>query len=479
MSLPDELASLDATAQAELVRSGAVSPTELVDAAIARIEEKNPALNAVITPLFDKARKTAAGELPDGPFRGVPFLMKDIGALTEGDPFYAGTSLLKKLAFVAPMDTYYTQKIRDAGFVICGKTNTPELGILPTTEPVAFGATKNPYDPTRSTGGSSGGSAAAVATGMVPVAHANDGGGSIRIPASCCGLVGLKPSRGRVSLGPIVGSVNGGLLAEHVVARSVRDSAALLDVLAGLMPGDPYTAPPMPRSYAESLGAPTGKLHIGVSTEFRTMSGDMADADAACVIAVAQATKLLGDLGHKVRERPLDALNHPDYIDNFLTLWATGVASRIDAWCGILGRPINADEVEPLTWALTERGRATTAPTYINCWSWMEANTRRITEYWDDFDLFMSPTVAEPPPPLGTFSSTATDPLGGLHRATRFAPFTPAFNATGQPAISLPLYRDEQGLPIGVQLVAAYGREDLLLQVAAQLEAVQPFDHLA
>src|SRR5688572_11690866 len=241
--MSDELAHLDATAQAELIRTGKASPAELVDAAIARIERLNPTLNAVITPLFDAAREAARGDLPEGPFRGVPTLLKDIGATSKGDRFCAGLGVLKDKDYRAPIDTHYTEKLRGAGFVILGKTNTPELGILQTTEPRAFGPTLNPYDTTRSTGGSSGGAACAVATGMVPVAHANDGGGSIRIPASCCGLVGLKPSRGRVSLAPEFGDFMSGLTTELVVSRSVRDAAAVLEWVADPPPGEPYYAP--------------------------------------------------------------------------------------------------------------------------------------------------------------------------------------------------------------------------------------------
>src|SRR5918998_36996 len=239
-----DLSLLDAIAQAELVRRGEASPAELVDAAIARIEALNPELNAVITPLFDRARETAAGELPDGPFRGVPMLLKDLACHSAGDPFYEGMAFLRDAGWVEHEDTILASRFRRAGFVFCGKTNTPELGILSTTEPAAFGATRNPWNTGHSTGGSSGGSAAAVAAGMVPLAHANDGGGSIRIPASECGLVGLKPSRQRISEGPLIGDLMSGLTAELVVSRSVRDTATALEAVEGPAPGDPYVAPP-------------------------------------------------------------------------------------------------------------------------------------------------------------------------------------------------------------------------------------------
>jgi amidase len=263
--MADELATLDATAQADLVRRGELTPAELVDAAIARIERLNPQLNAVIIPTFERARAQArARDLPNGPFRGVPFLLKDIGAHLAGDPLHAGMRFLRDLKWVEKGDTYLAAKFRAAGCVFLGKTNTPELALLPTTEPESYGPSRNPWNTARSTGGSSGGAAAAVAAGMVPVAHATDGGGSIRIPASQCGLVGLKPSRGRTSLGPDVAERWGGLAVEHVVSRSVRDTAAMLDAAAGEMPGDPYVAPPAARPYATQVGADVGRLRIGL-----------------------------------------------------------------------------------------------------------------------------------------------------------------------------------------------------------------------
>lgn len=468
--MSDDLGRLDATAQAQLVRTGAISPLELVESAIARIEARNPELNAVIHPLFDSAREEARGELPDGPFRGVPTLMKDIGAMVQGAPFHCGMQLLKDAGFIAPLDTYYTERLRGAGLVVVGKTNTPECGILPTTEPAAYGATRNPHDPTRSTGGSSGGSAAAVASGMVPVAHANDGGGSIRIPASCCGLVGLKPTRGRISMGPTVGEANGGIVCEHVVSRSIRDSAALLDCLAGPAPGDPYWASPPARPYLDEVTADPGTLKVAVNTRFLSPQGEMMQAHPECLAAVDHTIKLLEAAGHRVTEQRIPALERPEYVPKFIAIWSAGVAQRLDAWESILGARIREHEVEPLTWALAQMGRAINAPTYMNAWAWLEANNRKVAELWADYDLYLTPTVAEPPPPLGTFDPPAGDPLSAIYRAGQFAPFTPPWNATGQPAISLPLYTSGAGLPIGVQLVGPYGREDLLLRVAGQLE---------
>src|SRR5437762_9238838 len=294
----DKLAFLDAVAQADLVRRGEITPSALVDAAIARIERVNPKLNAVIIPLFEKARaQAAAPDLPRGPFRGVPFLLKDLLAYSAGDPHHMGTRRLKQAGFVAPHDSNTAARLRAAGFQFLGKTNTPEIGTRATTEPDAYGPTRNPWDPSRSTGGSSGGSAASVAAGIVTIAHANDGGGSIRIPASECGLVGLKPSRGRVSLGPDFGDVWHGLAIEGVVSRSVRDTASVLDVIAGTMPGDPYAAPPQRRPFAQEVAANPGRLRIGI---MKQSPAGGAPLHADCSAAVADVAQLLESRGHTV-----------------------------------------------------------------------------------------------------------------------------------------------------------------------------------
>jgi len=473
--MADELGRLDAVAQAELVRRGEATPRELVDAAIARVEKLNPTLNAVITPLFDKARAQASSpDLPRGPFRGVPFLLKDLGCHSAGDPYHEGMRFLREAGWVAESDTYMAAKLRAAGFVFLGKTNTPELGSLPTTEPQAYGPTRNPWDTARSTGGSSGGSAAAVASGMVPAAHANDGGGSIRIPASECGLVGLKPSRGRLSWGPEYGELWQGLAVEHVVSRSVRDTAAILDVVAGPMPGDPYFAPPPTRPFHEEVGAEPGRLRIGVVTH---APGGEISIHPDCVAAATEAARLLASLGHHVEEsypRALDTA--PERWRHMLTLVASSVAAGLAHWSKEVGKPIGPDDVEILNWTFAEIGRSHTAVQYIEAVTWLQADTRRIAQWWEDgFDLLLTPTLAEPPPLLGQFVSTPDKPLAAARRAEQLIPFTPAFNITGQPAISLPLSWNTAGLPVGVHLVAAYGREDLLIRVAAQLEQARPW----
>jgi amidase len=461
-----DLAELDGLAQAELVRSGQASPAELVDAAIDRIERLDPQLNAVVWPLFDRAREEAAGDLPPGPFRGVPLLLKDFGAELEGTPFTEGSDLAGD--YVSPDSQELTHRFQRAGFVICGKSNAAEFGILPTTEPRRFGASRNPWDTSRSTGGSSGGSAAAVASGMVPVAHANDGGGSIRIPASCCGLFGLKPTRARVPLGPRYGDMMTGLVADHVVTRSVRDSAAVLDVIAGPMAGDPYWAPPPERSFLDEVGADPGRLRVGVTT-----SG-AAEVAPDCIAALQAAATLCEDLGHEVVEVEID-LDVDAFTGHFITLWATGNAWVMLDWEERLGRSATEDDVEPLTWALVSMGRATAADHYLKAVQELQRASRRIAATFEDHDVVLTPTLAQPPPPLGTFDSPADDPLLGLMVAAAHVPFTPLFNVTGQPAASVPLHRSDEGLPIGVQVAARFGDEATILRLAGQLESAQPW----
>jgi amidase len=472
--MKEDLALLDATAQAALVRTGQASPIELVDAAIGRIERLNPELNAVIHPLFDGARAAASSpELPDGPFRGVPMVVKDLMCHTAGDPVHEGMRFLKERGYLAPADTYLAAKLRAGGFVFVGKTNTPELGILPTTEPEAYGPTRNPWDLSRSTGGSSGGTAAAVASGMVPIGHATDGGGSIRIPASECGLVGLKPTRGRVSQGPDLGEAMGGLVVEGVIARSVRDAAAILDAIQGSMPGDPCPAPPRVRPYADELGADPGRLRVGILTE---APGGTTDTHVDCVAAAEDAAGLLGSLGHVVEASAPPDLDDPEYVARFIMLWASANGWSVDRWSRLTGDPVGPDDVEPLTWALVEMARTYTAAELLAAVEWLERMSRRMQEWWaSGFDLLITPTIAEPPPLLGEFGTDPDNPLQPLFRAAGLVPFTPLFNVSGQPAISLPLAWNADGMPIGVQLVAAFGREDVLVRVASQIEAAAPW----
>ncbi len=458
--MPDELTELDATAQADLVRRGEVAPLDLVDASIAGIEHHNESLNAVITPLFDKARERARGELPDGPFRGVPMVLKDFICHSAGDPFFEGMGLLKDLRWTEPDDTYLAARFREAGFVFVGKSNTPELGSTADTQPVAFGATRNPWDTTRTPFGSSGGSAAAVASRMVPIGHGSDGGGSIRLPASACGLVGLKPSRGRVSLGPEFGDVFGGLAAEHVLTRSVRDSAAVFDAISAPIPGEPFVAPSLQRPLASEVGRDPGRLRIALMRHH----GEC-EVEPACVEAVEAAGRLPESLGHDVEIAHPPAMEDPALSDLFVRQFAAGTAWALDHyWAPRVGRPITEDDVEKITWMIAEIGRSSSAVEYLADRENVQLLGRALADWMDGgYDLLLTPTTPILPP------------LVGGRVAMSVMLFTMPFNLTGQPAISLPLHHDATGLPVGVQLAAGYGREDQLVRVASQLELAQPW----
>jgi amidase len=483
----DDLALLDATAQAELVRSGAATPLELVDAAIARIEKLDDQLNSVVLRRFDAARAEAAAltratasaaEGEEGPFRGVPFLTKDLACPTEGEAQSDGMRALKEAGYLARETSHLARRFRAAGLVNLGRTNSPELGLVPTTEPVAWGPTRNPWETERSPGGSSGGSAAAVAAGLVPAAHASDGGGSIRIPASLCGLVGLKTSRGRVSVGPGRGELTTFLSVQFTVTRSVRDAAALLDVCAGAEPGDPVVAPPPPGPYRQVIEHDPPPLRIGLMTR---APGDATPVHAECVRAVEAAATTLESLGHAVEVSHPEAFDDPARVEAFGKIWSVNAASQLAAWGRALGRELTDDDVEPATWLMASGGRGVTAVEHVEAVNAMQVWSRAMCSWWSDgrderggFDLLLTPTLGEPPVPLGTFHHP-DDPLAGMFRAGRFTPFTPAANMTGQPAISLPLHESEDGLPVGVHLVGAPACEHVLLAVAAQLERAVPW----
>ncbi|MBN8869539.1 MAG: amidase [Solirubrobacterales bacterium] len=470
-----DVVALDATAQAELVAAGEVSPQELVRDAISRAEKANPELNAICSPLYDEATEAAAGELPDGPFKGVPFLFKDLGAGLAGQPMYMGNRALKEIDMRMPYDTHLGSRFRDAGLVTLGRTATPELGILPTTEPVLNdGPTRNPWDTTRSSGGSSGGSAAAVAAGIVPIAHASDGGGSIRIPASECGLVGLKATRARISQAPVMGDSMSGLTTELVVAHSVRDVAAMLDWVHGPVPGDPYGCPAPIRPYSEEVEAGTQPLRIALLTE--SLTGDT--LQPAVVAAAKEAAHRLEDLGHEVTEFDLPAAGEPEALyQTFITRWAAGMSQTSDTLSLILGRPLTQDDVEPLTWALIEKGRTEGGAAYLSAIAQHQLIARLIAGVMIDgqFDLIMTPTLGAVPPKLGHFDQNGPDPMDAMLKARELATFTGIFNATGQPAISLPLEMSEEGLPIGIQFVAPMWGEDVLIRLAGELERAHPW----
>ena len=461
----NDVAFLDATAQAELVRQKQIKPIELVDAAIDRIERLNPQLNAVVTPMFEEARRVASGPLPDGPFTGVPFLFKDLTVEYAGVRMTEGSAFLKD--FVPAEDTELARRFKRAGLVVTGKTNTPEFGLLPTTEPRLFGPTRNPWNTGRTPGGSSGGSAAAVASGMVPIAHGNDGGGSIRIPASCCGLFGLKPTRARNP-----GQGYNLLAQDHALTRSVRDSAALMDAICGPETGDPYWAPPPVRPYAQEVGVDPG--HLRIAFTFQTPMGIPLHAD--CVEAVKDAVALCSELGHELVEAA-PVIEPEPLVQTFTSLWAAGCAYTIDQWARRTGRQPAPELFETLTWALYEAGQKTPALDYFRAVEEFDRMSRDIARFFGDYDLWLTATLGEPPLPLGSFDSPPDNPTLGFDRAAQWVPYTPIANATGQPAISVPLYWNKEGLPVGVHFCGRFGDEATLFRLAAQLEEARPWAH--
>ncbi|MHA2314076.1 MAG: amidase [Candidatus Hermodarchaeia archaeon] len=463
-----ELVSLDATALAEKVRQKEVTPSELVDVVIERIERLNPKINAVITPMYEEARRIAKGKLPKGHFTGVPFLLKDVLASYAGVRLTYGSVAFKD--FVPDYDSELVIRLKRAGLITVGKTNTPEFGILPTTEPLLFGPTRNPWDLERTSGGSSGGTAAAVATGIVPMAHGNDGGGSIRIPASCCGLFGLKPTRARNPLGPMYGDSRSGLTVEHALTRSVRDSATLLDATAGPDIGDPYWAPPPKRPYLQEVGADPGKLRIAYTT--KAITGVVAHPD--CVKAIETAVSLCSEHGHTMVEANPE-FNIQALYQNFVTLWSGGITATFKNAELELGHPISQDQVEPLSWELAKIGRQFTAGDYLFSINNLHRISRDIARFFQEYDVWLTPTLIEPPVPLGHFDGPPEHPMRGFLRAGEFAPFTQIQNITGQPAMSVPLHWNSEGLPVGTHFVGRFGDEATLFQLASQLEAAQPW----
>lgn len=465
----DVLAQLDAWEQALRVQRGELSPAELVEAAIARIERSDAILNTLVSRLFDEAREAARSpELPAGRFRGVPFLMKDLGAAQAGQPYFAGNRALRDLGYRTPTDTYIGTRFRRAGLITLGKTNTPEFGLQSTTQPLAFGPTRNPWDPARSAGGSSGGSAAAVAAGLVPIAHANDGAGSIRIPAAWCGVVGLKPSRGRVPVDPTW--IGRGFVG-FAVTRSVRDAAALLDAVHGHEPGDLFRVPPPARPYVDELTEDPGSLRVGLLTR-----APGADVHPECRAAAEGVARLLESLGHRVEEDAPAALFEPERGLRTFVFGAIEYRLCLRGLAQLLGRRVGPADVEPFLWTVADPdGPVIPAEDFLEAAEWQQGWASRVASWWaGGFDLLLTPTVCEPPPRLAELD-LGDRPWDLLERLAPHMAFTEPFNVTGQPALSLPLHWSRDGLPIGVQLVARVGREDLLFRVAAQLEAARPW----
>jgi len=462
-----EYDKLDGLGLAALVKKGEVSASELTEEAIARIEKHNPALNAVVTKTYEIGRAAAANPTK-GAFEGVPFLLKDILGDMEGVETRSGSRFMSGVP--AKQDATLVKRFKASGVSILGKTNVPEFGLLPTTESALYGPARNPWNTDHSTGGSSGGSAAAVASGIVPMAHANDGGGSIRIPAACCGLVGLKPTRARNPLGPILGDVMGGLIHEHVVTRTVRDSAAMLDCTAGAEAGDPYYAPPQARPYLDEVSQAPGKLRIAFSTT--DLGGNKLHPD--CLKAIKENAKLLESLGHHVEEAapaiPMDMMSGA-----FMAVWAAGLAANIDAFAMANGRTPGDNELEGLTWGLYQAGKAVSASDYQMALGGFQMLGREMARFHDQYDLWMTTTLGAPPIPLGRIDITKRDPLEAFAPVIDYVPFTAIENATGQPAISLPLHWNDAGLPVGVMFAAAFGAEDMLYRLAGQLEQAKPW----
>ena len=468
MTLSDETAFMDAIAQAELVKAGQVTSLELVEAAIARVEKLNPELNAIVTPMYDVARERAALPQPDSPLAGVPFVLKDLIAGYAGVPMTCASRFLAD--YVPDHDSELVARHKAAGLITIGKATASELGILPASEPDLFGACHNPWDLSLSTGGSSGGSAAVVAAGIVPMAHGNDAGGSIRIPSSCCGIFGLRPTRARNSFAPDVGDVMSGLVVEHGLTRSVRDSAALLDATCGPAPGDPYYPPPPERPYLEEAGREPGRLRVGFTAKSPTPAAVHED----CVKAVADAAALCEELGHDVEEITLE-LDVGMVTQAFIGVYVSGAAWMIAAMAKLSGKEPAQDQFEPLTWAMNEMGRQLPASDYLLGVSALQLMTRAIAGVFSPYDVILTPTITEPPYPLGTFDEPPDNPMMSLLRASTVVPFTAIANFTGLPAMSVPLYWNGAGLPIGTQFTGRYADEATLFRLAAQLESARPW----
>jgi amidase len=483
-----EYVSHDATSLAELVRRGEVTALELVETAIARIEKLNPSINAVIHRMDASAREVARQPV-NGPFRGVPLLVKDLMLTVKGAPFRCGSAFMRD--YRPPIDSELIQRYRRAGFILLGKTNTPEFGLTPFTEPMLLGPTRNPWALDRTAGGSSGGSAAAVASGILPVATGGDGGGSIRIPASCCGLFGLKPTRGRTPVGPVIGEAWRGAVVDHVLCRSVRDSAAVLDATAGPDPGAPYFAPPPERPFLEEAGADPVRLRIAFTD--KPWLGHTVHAD--CFSALRETADLLESLGHQVEERSPD-FDGAAFARAFLVMIMVELRSDLVDLQEVLGRKVKSSELEPATWALNLLGGAMPAVEYARSVRLMQRVAREIAGFFDGYDVLLTPTVATPPFLTGALQPTPKEQkllemLGmlGSGRAFRWAgaidqmaakvfdwiPWTPLANATGQPAMSVPLCWNKDGLPIGMHFMGRYGDEATLYRLAGQLEQARPW----
>lgn len=484
----DEYVARDATGLAELVRKREVDAVELLEIALARVDALNPELNAVVRLMEADARRDA--EHPaEGPFTGVPFLAKDLTTMYSGHPTSAGSRFLKD--HVVTWDSELARRVKASGAVVAGKTNTPEWGLLPVTESELWGPARNPWDTSRSPGGSSGGSGAAVAAGIVPMAGGGDGGGSIRIPASCCGLFGLKPTRGRTPSGPRRGQLWRGAAVEHVLSRSVRDSALMLDATHGPDTGAPVEIPPPARPFVEEVGADPGRLRIAWSTTPDVPT----EVHRDCISAVHDAATLLEELGHEVVEDHV-SIDGPAFAKAFLTVVAGELGADVREAASAVGREPRRSELEPATWAMALVSDALSARELAEALRFTEVMSRGVGRFFETYDIVLTPTVSTPPPPIGAIGPSAFEELqleilgmlgsgrlikaaGLIEQAAKtaldFIPWTPIYNATGQPAMSVPLYWNDEGLPVGVHFVGRFGREDTLFRLAGQLERARPW----
>ena len=484
-----EYSNYDGLGLAQLVREKEVSPIELVEEGIRRIEKHNPQLNAVISKLYDTAKDAARKPLPAGPFAGVPFLLKDLLANVAGVPTSNGNRLWKNIP--AEADSELVKRWQAAGLIVLGKTNTPEFGLTPYTEPGAFGPTQNPWDLTRTTGGSSGGSAAAVAARLVPLASAGDGGGSIRIPASACGVFGLKPTRGRTPTGPALGEIWHGFAIEHVLTRSVRDSAAVLDATQGADLGAPYFAPPLARPFLNEVSTSPGKLRVALTG--KPLLGKHVHADV--LKGLAETASLLKELGHEVVEAA-PQLDGETFSLAFITILAAEARADIEEAARGAGKKVSVNDFDPATFGLGMLGQALSAKEYAAASRYLQTSARAVGRFFADHDVLLTPTLAQPPVKTGSLQPTALERMlikligsfdgGGLMKAMgiikplaaqtfEFMPWTPVFNVTGQPAMSVPLHWNAENLPVGMHFVGKFGDEATLFRLAGQLEQAKPW----
>lgn len=466
--LAAEYDKYDGLGLAALVAKRQVTASELLNAVRERLEALNPKLNATAQVFFEKAEAQIKQGLPDGPFKGVPFVLKDLGQQMAGTITSYGSRVFKDN--IPNFDSTLVTRYKQAGLVIFAKTTSPEFGLTTSTESVLFGRTHNPWNLERTSGGSSGGSSALVASRVVPMAHGSDGGGSIRIPASCCGLFGLKPTRGRVPMGPAQFESWNGCSHHHALTISVRDSAALLDVSSGAELGSPYFSPQPERPFVKEVGIDPGKLRIALA--IATPAGTPLDPE--CRKAAVEAAKLCESLGHKVEEaRP--PIEDAWMREAFLTVLRVSLARTLDDAGKTLGRPVNEKDVEPVTWILAEVGRSANVVAYSRAIATMHQVGLAMAKFQQKYDVILSPTLAKPPVALGVLSLSPEDIAQYTKAVTEFGPYTALYNVTGQPSMTVPLHWSRDGLPIGVMFSGRFGEDAMLLRLAGQLEKAKPW----